>query len=98
MGRRVTPEDVIKINEAYLLCGSYSAAAKATGWSASTVSKYVDPNYKSSVEGARVPFVQTIEPAALDIALEYLLNHSNLSCLTEQEHVDMKAIWKGMLV
>jgi hypothetical protein len=98
MAKRVTPEDIITINETYLLCGSYSATAKATGWSASTVAKYVDKNYKSSVEGAPASPVQPIEPAALDVALEYLLNHSNLSCLTEQERADMKTIWKGMLV
>lgn len=99
MARRVvSKEDIIKINETYLLCGSYSATAKATGWSASTVAKYVDKNYKSSAEGAPVSPVQPIEPAALDVALEYLLNHSNLSCLTEQERADMKTIWKGMLV
>ena len=98
MGRRVTPEDIITINETYLLCGSYSATAKATGWSTSTVSKYVDKNYKSSIESAPASPAQPIEPAALDVALEYLLNHSNLSCLTEQERTDMKTIWKGMLV
>lgn len=98
MGRRITPEDIIKINEVYLLCGSYSATAKATGWSTSTVSKYVDKNYKSSVEGTRAPSARTIEPAAIDVTVEYLLNHSNLSCLTEQERAGMKEIWRGMLV
>ena len=98
MAKRVTPEDIIAINEAYLICKSYSATAKATGWSASTVAKYVDKNYKSSVESAPAPFVQTIEPAALDVAMDYLLSHSSLSCLTEQERTDMKEIWKGMLV
>ena len=98
MAKRVTPEDIITINETYLLCGSYSATAKATGWSASTVAKYVDKNYKSSAESAPASPAQPIEPAALDVALEYLLNHSNLSCLTEQERADMKEIWKGMLV
>lgn len=98
MAKRVTPEDIITINETYLVCGSYSATAKATGWSASTVAKYVDKNYKSPTEGAPASPVQSIEPAALDVVLEYLLNHSNLSCLTEQERADMKTIWKGMLV
>lgn len=98
MGRRVTPEDIITINETYLLCGSYNATAKATGWSTSTISKYVDKNYKSSVEGARASSVQIIEPATLDVTVEYLLNHSNLSCLTEQERAGMKEIWRGMLV
>lgn len=99
MAKRVTPEDIITINEAYLICKSYSATAKATGWSASTVSKYVDKNYVSKDEiGENSHEDVTIQPADLDATMDYLLSHSNLSCLTEQERADMKAIWKGMLV
>ena len=99
MAKRVTPEDIITINETYLICKSYSATAKATGWSASTVSKYVDKNYVSRDEIGKNPHEDTIiQPADLDVAMDYLLSHSNLSCLTEQERADMKEIWKGMLV
>ena len=99
MAKRVTPEDIITINETYLICKSYSATAKATGWSASTVSKYVDKNYVSKDEIGKNPHEDaTIQPADLDAAMDYLLSDSNLSCLTEQERADMKEIWKGMLV
>ena len=99
MGRRVTPEDIITINETYLLCGSYSATAKATGWSTSTVSKYVDKNYVSKGIVGEIPSKKiTIQPADLDVVIDYLLSHSNLSCLTEQERAGMKEIWRGMLV
>lgn len=97
MAKRVTPEDIIIINETYLLCGSYSATAKATGWSASTVAKYVDKNYISNGATKESSKEITIQPAELDEAMNYLLSHSNLSCLTEQERADMKEIWKGML-
>lgn len=99
MAKRITPEDIIIINETYLLCKTYSATAKATGWSASTVAKYVDKNYVSKSEIGENPHEDvTIQPADLDAAMDYLLSHSNLSCLTEQERVDMKTIWRGMLV
>ena len=99
MAKRITPEDIITINETYLICKTYSATAKATGWSASTVSKYVDKNYVSKGEiGENVNEDVAIQPADLDTAMDYLLSHSNLSCLTEQERAEMKAIWKGMLV
>ena len=45
--KRVTQDDIIAMNEAYLACGTYSGAAKATGWSASTVKKYIIDGYKS---------------------------------------------------
>ena len=99
MAKRVTPEDIITINETYLICKSYSATAKAAGWSASTVSKYVDKNYVSKDKIRENPHEDAIiQPAELDAAMDYLLSHSNLSCLTEQERADMKEIWKGMLV
>ena len=99
MAKSITPEDIIIINETYLLCKTYSATAKATGWSASTVAKYVDKNYVSKGEIGENPHEDvTIQPADLDAAMDYLLSHSNLSCLTEQERADMKTIWRGMLV
>ena len=99
MAKRITPEDIIIINETYLLCKTYSATAKATGWSASTVAKYVDKNYVSKGEIGENPHEDvTIQPADLNAAMDYLLSHSNLSCLTEQERTDMKTIWRGMLV
>ena len=97
MAKRVTPEDIVIINETYLLCGSYSATAKATGWSASTVAKYVDKNYVSKGAVKESSKETTIQPADLDEVMNYLLSHSNLSCLTDQERADIKEIWKGML-
>lgn len=99
MAKRVTPEDIIIINETYLICKSYSATAKATGWSASTVAKYVDKNYVSKDEIGKNPHEDTtIQPAELDAAMDYLLSHSNLSCLTEQERADMKEIWRTLIL
>ena len=44
---KITPEDIVKLNEAYLLCGTYVGAAKVVGCAASTAKKYIDPNFKS---------------------------------------------------
>ena len=99
MARRVTEQDIIDMNEAYLLCGTYSGVAKALGWSASTVKKYIIDGYQSKGAVGEIPSTKIfIEPAAIDEAMDYLVNHSSLSCLTEQEKKDMKDIWKGMLL
>lgn len=99
MARRVTEKDIEDINEAYLICGTISGTAKATSWSTSTVSKYLIKDYKSKGVTGEIPSTKIfVEPAALDEAIDYLLSHSNLSCLTPQEKKDMKDIWKGMLV
>ena len=96
MARRVTDKDIKEINEAYLICRSISGTAAATGWSTSTVRKYIIDGYEGG--GRKSGPTAVIEPGELDGAMDYVLNHSNLSCLTEQEKADMKNIWKGMLV
>ena len=42
--RKVSKEDIIQMNELYQKLGSYAAVAREIGFSASTVSKYVDKN------------------------------------------------------
>ena len=46
MAKRVTQEDIIKINELYLKLKNKAAVARETGFSASTVSKYIIADYK----------------------------------------------------
>lgn len=94
MARRVTEEDIKQMNEVYLLCGTYSGVAKATGWSASTVKKYIISDFKS--EGAQ----KTIEISipSVEDTITYLCTHTDLSCLTEAEKTDMKNLWKEVLV
>lgn len=41
MARKVTTEDIAAINAAYTKHGTYTGAAKETGWSTATVKKYV---------------------------------------------------------
>ena len=87
------------MNEAYLLCGTYSGVAKALGWSASTVKKYIIEGYQSKDVVGEIPYTKIfVEPAAIDEAMDYLVNHSNLSCLTEQEKKDMIDIWRSLVI
>lgn len=45
MANRVTQEDIIKINELYIKYKTYAEVARQTGFSPSTVKKYVVPNF-----------------------------------------------------
>lgn len=91
--KRVTQEDIVLMNEAYLACGTLSGAAKATGWSASTVKKYLIPDFKSEqkVEAAN------IELPPISKVLEQLQD-GNLTCLRLDEEKEIKNLWKEMLV
>ena len=92
--KRVGPDDIIKINEAYLACGTYSGAAAATGWSASTVKKYVISDYKSEqkVEAADIE-LPPIEEIAEKLPLWY-----DITCLTPEEEKEIKKLWGEMLI
>lgn len=43
----VKNDDIKKMNELYLEFGTYAAVARATGFSPSTVKKYIQPDYVS---------------------------------------------------
>ena len=93
MIRRVDNQAIIEINEAYLACGTLSGAAKATGWSASTVKKYLISDFKSEqkVEATN------IELPPISKVLEQLQG-DNLTCLRPDEEKEIKNLWKEMLV
>lgn len=95
MAKRVTEKDIIEMNEAYLICKSYSGVAAATGWSVSTVRKYIIDKYvpQDKQVQMKIFFLKTPEEAA-----EYLTNHSNLSAVTPEEKVSLKKIQKGFVI
>ena len=92
--KRVGPDDIIKINEAYLACGTYSGAAAATGWSASTVRKYVISDYKSEQKVE----VADIELPPIEEIAEKLPPWYDITCLTPEEEKEIKMLWKEMLI
>ena len=92
--KRVGPDDIIKINEAYLACGTYSGAAAATGWSASTVRKYVISDYKSEQKVE----VADIELPPIEEIAEKLPPWYDITCLTPEEEKEIKKLWGEMLI
>ena len=92
--KRVTQDDIIAMNEAYLVCGTYSGAAKVTGWSASTVKKYIIDGYKSE---QKVEAVDIKLPSIEEIA-DRLPPWYNITCLTPEEEKEIKQLWGEMLI
>lgn len=93
MARRVDNQAIIEINEAYLACGTLTGAAKATGWSASTVKKYLIPNFKSE---------QKIEATIIELppisTVVEQLKGNQLTCVRPDEEKELRVLWKEMLV
>ena len=94
--KRVTQDDIIQMNEAYLSCGSYSAVAKSTGWSASTVRKYIIPNYKSNIN--QNIEVDNIKLPPINEIVEWLPPWYDITCLTPEEEKEIKILWKEMQI
>jgi DNA invertase Pin-like site-specific DNA recombinase len=63
MATKVTEQDKIQINELYLELKTYAAVARETGFSPSTVKKYIIPNYISQNDIKITPFNKNIRIA-----------------------------------
>lgn len=96
MRRTVNEEDIIQINEAYLLCGTYSGAAKATGWSASTVKKYIISGYTSQTDTAAQESMITLPD--LDEVVTNLRQMAHATMLTSEEALEVTELWKELIM
>ena len=94
--RRVTEEDIIQMNEAFLLCGTYSGAAKATGWSASTVKKYIISGYTSQIDTAVQESMITLPD--LDKVVANLMQMAHATMLTSEEALEVTELWKELIM
>ena len=95
---RVTSEDILHMNEIYYKTHVFAEVARQTGFSASTVRKYVDVNWK---------------PVELDKIIKFDLNNlqefdtkpfKNVSdygamCILDDEEIDqIRELWKELAV
>lgn len=96
MRRTVNEEDIIQINEAFLLCGTYSGAAKATGWSASTVKKYIISGYTSQIDAAARESMITLPD--LDEVVTNLMQMAHATMLTSEEALEVTELWKELIM
>ena len=94
MAKKVTNEDIIQMNEAFLLCRTYSGVAKATGWSASTVKKYIIDGYVSS----KKPIEYSIVPLSIEQTIQKLIENNAICDVTEEEKLELKELQKDIIV
>ena len=100
MARKVTNEDIIHINELYYKHKVYAEVARQTGFSASTVKKYVIPGWQPVVETEIVRFDMNILPdfqKAVEV-FRGVQNYGNLCVLTDFEKEEIKELWKELVV
>ena len=99
MTRRITVEDIKKINELYYDCHNYAEVARATGWSASTVRAYVDKNYNPITEDQ----IQRFDPSS-DLPFfdekkfEGIDNYGDLCVLSKKEISEIQELWRELII
>lgn len=99
MARRVTDKDIKEMLEAYAICGSYSGVAAATGWSVSTVRKYLNMDYSTDVlSNDQISAAKEITLPSIEDIVRSMTGKPKLSTLTPEEKKEVKEIQKGMII
>lgn len=100
MANKVTNEDILRINEIYYKTKVYAETARQTGFSASTVKKYVIPGWQPvTVENIK-RFDINILPnfqKAVEI-FRGINNYGNLCTLTDFEKEEIKELWEELAI
>lgn len=98
MARKVTTDDIKQFNELYYKYKSYAEVARQTGWSASTVSKYIDKNYIPAAESDIKRFDKASMPTFSTIVFETVGNLGELCVLSDEEKEEIKELWKELAI
>lgn len=101
MANRVTTDDILRMNKEYFDCHSFAEVARRVGFSASTVSKYVDRNWSPANEQNRRIFNPDDMPKLpfenYD-AFKGVENFGDLCILSDWEKDQIKELWNEMEV
>lgn len=95
---RVTSEDILRMNEIYYKTHVFAEVARQTGFSASTVRKYVDVNWKPIENENIIKFDMNDLPEFNTTCFKGIENYGDLCVLTEREQDEMKELLKELVV
>lgn len=100
MANKVTNEDILCINELYYKHKTYAEVARQTGFAASTVKKYVIPNWQPVAIENIVHFNLEQLPDFKEAVKVFrgIENYGSLCQLTSLEKEGIKELWKELAV
>ena len=100
MASKVTNEDILRINELYYKHKVYAEVARQTGFSASTVKKYVIPGWQPVGIENIIKFDMAWLPDFQEAVKIFrgIDNYGNLCTLTAHEQDEIKELWKELAV
>lgn len=91
---RVSPEDIIKFNDLYLELKTYAGVARETGFSASTVKKYIIKDYVPAEKIETQKFSGDLPEFVPEIFRKQ--DWVSFLDMTEEEYEEIKELWKEM--
>ena len=100
MASKVTNEDILRINELYYQTHTYAEVARQTGFSASTVKKYVIPGWAPVVEDNIIRFDISDLPDYHRAVKRFrdVGNYGDLCVLSDMEKREIKNLWEELAV
>jgi hypothetical protein len=98
MANKVTQDNIIEFNELYLIYKTYAAVARQTGFSPTTVKKYILPGYTSKNSIEKKVFLKADLPECVDSPFVGIANWGDLCVLSETEREEIVSLWEELLV
>ena len=100
MASKVTNEDILRINEIYYKTKVYAETARQTGFSASTVKKYIIPGWQPVVTENIIKFDIAQLPDFQEAVKVFrgVDNYGDLCVLTAREKDEIKELWGELAV
>jgi transposase len=100
MASKVTNEDILRINELYYQTHTYAEVARQTGFSASTVKKYVIPGWAPVMQEKVARFSLSDIPHYQLAANLFrgIDNYGTLCTLTNIEKKEIEELWEELAI
>lgn len=98
MANRITEEQIKIINDAYLLCGTYSGAAKLAGCSPSTAKKYIIPGWSKQVDNEPSSYNIQVRPVHEIPSFTNAEDICKATEITEDERKDLRNFWQEIMI
>lgn len=98
MANKVTSEDILRINEIYYKTKVYAETARQTGFSASTVKKYVIKDWQPVAVENVIKFELNQIPEFDGSIFKGVDNYGELCVLTEREKEELTDLWKELAI
>ena len=95
---RVTSEDILRMNEIYYKTHVFAEVARQTGFSASTVRKYVDVNWKPVELDKIIKFDLNNLPEFDTTPFNHVSDYGAMCILDDEEIDQIRELWKELAV